>query len=103
METNLIYAPSGCPKKWAIRNTYSYTYAKICIFRTVSLLNGRRLSRLRHLPTNGMSGYTLGGGGVRIMGQWWVAAVARRRGAGKTAAPRKTIEVASAPSFYCKK
>ena len=29
---------------WTIRNRYRYRYAKICIFRTVSLSNGRRLS-----------------------------------------------------------
>ena len=29
---------------WTIRNRYGYRYAKICIFPSVSLTNGRRLS-----------------------------------------------------------
>ena len=36
--------PRAVQKMWTIRNRYGYRYAKICIFRTVSLSNGRRLS-----------------------------------------------------------
>jgi len=32
---------------WTIRNRYGYRYAKICIFTSVSLSNGRRLSYVK--------------------------------------------------------
>ena len=44
-----FYASAGCPKTWTVRNRYGCRYAKICIFPTVSLSNGRRLTRLRDL------------------------------------------------------
>ena len=72
-------------KTWTIRNRYGYWYAKICIFLTVSLSNGRHLTGLRGdtWPGQRKSGYTLGGGEVRLAGPWRVGAVARRRGAGR--------------------
>ena len=51
METNPIYAFSGCPKTWTIRNRYGRTYAKFCIFPSVSISNGRRQTRLRDIRT----------------------------------------------------
>ena len=36
--------PWAVQMTWTIRNTYGSIYAKRCIFRTVSLSNGRRLS-----------------------------------------------------------
>ena len=36
-------------KTWTIWNRYGYRYAKICIFSTIPLSNGRRLSRLRDI------------------------------------------------------
>ena len=53
METNPIYASSGCPKTWTIRNRYGRTYAKFCIFPSVSISNGRCLTRLRDIQTCG--------------------------------------------------
>ena len=53
METNPIYASSGCPKTWTIRNRYGRTYAKFCIFPSVYISNGRRLTRLRDIRTCG--------------------------------------------------
>ena len=45
MRTNSIYAPyRAVQKTWTIRNRYGHTYAKICIFRTVSPSNGRCLN-----------------------------------------------------------
>ena len=41
--------PRAVQKMWTIRNRYGYRYAKICIFPTVSLLNGRHLARLRDI------------------------------------------------------
>ena len=35
--------PWAVQKTWTIQNRYGYRYATICIFRTVSLSNGRRL------------------------------------------------------------
>ena len=43
--------PWAVQKTWTIRNRYGYRYAKICIFPTVSLLNGRRLARLCDIRT----------------------------------------------------
>ena len=43
--------PPAVQKTWTIRNRYDYRYAKICIFPTVSLSNGRRLARLRDIRT----------------------------------------------------
>jgi len=59
--------------------------------------------RLRYLRPNGMRGYTLGGTGVRLAGQWRVGVVARRHGVGRPVARRKIIGVASTPSLPCKK
>ena len=45
MRTNSIYAPyRAVQKTWTIQNRYGHTYAKICIFRTVSPSNRRRLN-----------------------------------------------------------
>ena len=43
--------PQAVQKTWTIQNRYGYRYAKICIFPTVSLSNGRRLARLRDIRT----------------------------------------------------
>ena len=43
--------PRVVQKTWTIRNRYCDRYAKICIFSTVSLSNGRRLARLREIRT----------------------------------------------------
>jgi len=43
METKPAKHPRAVQKTWTIRNRYGYRYAKICIFPTVSLSNGRRL------------------------------------------------------------
>ena len=44
--------PRAVQKTWTIRNRYGYRYAKICIFPTVSLSNGRRLARLHDIRTS---------------------------------------------------
>ena len=43
--------PRAVQKTWTIRNRYGYRHAKSCIFLTVSLSNGRRLTGLRALQT----------------------------------------------------
>ena len=43
--------PRAVQKTWTILNRYGYRYAKICIFPTVSLSNGRCLARLRDIRT----------------------------------------------------
>jgi len=43
--------PQVVQKTWTIRNRYGYRYAKVCIFPTVSLSNGRCLARLRDIRT----------------------------------------------------
>ena len=54
MRTNPIYAPyQAVQKTWTIRNRYGRTYAKFCIFPSVSISNGRRLTRLRDIQTCG--------------------------------------------------
>jgi len=52
METKPATHPRAVQKTWTIRNRYGYIYAKICIFPTVSLSNGRRLTRLRDIWTS---------------------------------------------------
>ena len=52
METKPATHPRAVQKTWTIRNRYDYIYAKICIFPTVSLSNGRRLTRLRDIRTS---------------------------------------------------
>ena len=47
--------PRAVQKTWTIQNRYGYRYAKICIFPTVSLSNGRRLARLRDIQTSYIS------------------------------------------------
>ena len=44
METNPTYASAGCPKNVTIQNRYGFRYGNICIFPTISLSNGRRLT-----------------------------------------------------------
>jgi hypothetical protein len=41
--------PRAVQSSWTIRNRYGHRYAEICIFPTVSLSNGRRLTGLRDL------------------------------------------------------
>ena len=43
--------PRVVQKTWTIRNRYGYRYAKVCIFPTISLSNGRHLARLRDIQT----------------------------------------------------
>ena len=38
--TNLVYASTGCPKKWTIQNRYGYTYAKIAYFQPYPFRTG---------------------------------------------------------------
>jgi hypothetical protein len=40
MGTNLVYASTGCPKKWTIQNRYGYTYAKIAYFQPYPFRTG---------------------------------------------------------------
>ena len=74
MKTNPIYTSSGYQKTWTIQNRYGYRYAKICIFPTVSLLNGRRLARLHHIRTSygkrGVGCLTLLSCKVTSQGRW---------------------------------
>jgi hypothetical protein len=49
METNPSTHPQAIHKMWMIRNRYERRYAMICIPPTVSLSNGRHLTRLRDL------------------------------------------------------
>jgi hypothetical protein len=94
METNPSTHPRAVQKIWTIRNRYGYRYAKICIFLTVSLSNGRHLTGLHDTRTWYRNrGYTLGGGEVRLVGLWRAGVVARRHGAGRPVAATKTIGV----------
>ena len=43
--------PRAVQKMWIIRNRYGRTYAKFCIFPSVSISNGRHLTRLRDIWT----------------------------------------------------
>ena len=45
--------PRAVQKMWTVRNRYGRTYAKFCIFPSVSISNGRRLTRLRDIRTCG--------------------------------------------------
>jgi hypothetical protein len=93
-ETNPSTHPRAVQNAWTIQNRYSRRYAMIYICPIVSLSNGRRLTGLRDLrPWDKKRGYTEGGGGVRLAGSCRVGAVARRRGAGRPVATRKTTGV----------
>ena len=46
--------PRAVQKTWTIWNRYGRTYAKFCIFPSVSISNGRCLTRLRDIQTCGM-------------------------------------------------
>jgi len=74
METNPIYTYSGCPKRWTIQNRYGYRYAKICIFPTISLSNGKHLARLHDIRTSyrkrGVGCLTLLSCKVTSQGRW---------------------------------
>ena len=45
--------PRAVQKMWTIRNRYGRTYAKFCIIPSVSISNGRRLTRLHDIQTCG--------------------------------------------------
>ena len=66
--------PRAIQKMWTIRNRYGYRYAKICIFPSVSLSNGRRLARLHDIRTwygkKGVGCLTLLSCKVTSRGQW---------------------------------
>ena len=66
--------PRAVQKTWTIWNRYGYRYSKICIFPTVSLSNGRRLTRLRDIRTSygkrGVWGLTLLSYKVTSRGRW---------------------------------
>ena len=49
METNYLHILRLSTKAWTIRNKYGYKYANIWIFSTISVSNGKCLTRLRAL------------------------------------------------------